>query len=121
MWKSDDNGSYVKRTCLFLLFILLLSANTFFEHKVGGFLTWKSFKLFLLSWTIPIVWHRKVSLYKFCRSFFAVSSRQVIMISMSILVHYSSILPVCKISLFKQAYSANGCLDVDNQIVGGVI
>ena len=110
MWKSDDNGSYVKRTCLFLLFILLLSANTFFEHKVGGFLTWKSFKLFLLSWTIPIVWHRKVSLYKFCRSFFAVSSRQVIMISMSILVHYSSILPICRISLFKQAYFAKSSL-----------
>ena len=28
---------------------------------------------------------------------------------------------VCRISLFKQAYSANGCLGVDNQIVGGVI
>ena len=28
---------------------------------------------------------------------------------------------VCRISLFKQAYSANGCLSVDNQVVGGVI
>ena len=43
------------------------------------------------------------------------------MIPMSILVNYSSILPVCKISLFKQAYSASECLDIDNQIVGGVI
>ena len=43
------------------------------------------------------------------------------MISMSILVNYSSILPVCKISLFKQAYSANGCLSVGKQIVEGVI
>lgn len=38
-----------------------------------------------------------------------------------LLVQYSSILPVCKISLFKQAYFANGCLGIDNKIVGGVI
>ena len=43
------------------------------------------------------------------------------MIPMSLLVQYSSILPVYRISLFKQAYSVNGCLDVDNQVVGGVI